>query len=116
MSLICTVFKLCCPAHLFPNTPRKCEREHDYSLFELILLQARQGQRTNQEGPLSFVLFESPFTLVQQSADATPLQSLWMWQTEGRYWTLDTRLENRKQTTEIIYDDVCLLFFFLHLE
>ncbi len=21
-SLICTVFKLCCPAHLFPNTPR----------------------------------------------------------------------------------------------
>ncbi len=23
ISLICTVFKLCCPAHLFPNTPRK---------------------------------------------------------------------------------------------
>ncbi len=23
-SLICTVFKLCCPAHLFPNTPRTC--------------------------------------------------------------------------------------------
>jgi hypothetical protein len=24
ISLICTVFKLCCPAHLFPNTPRIC--------------------------------------------------------------------------------------------
>jgi hypothetical protein len=24
ISLIFTVFKLCCPAHLFPNTPRTC--------------------------------------------------------------------------------------------
>ena len=23
ISLICTVFKLCCPAHLIPNTPRR---------------------------------------------------------------------------------------------
>ncbi len=26
LSLIFTVFKLCCPAHLFPNTPRTVER------------------------------------------------------------------------------------------
>ncbi len=31
-------------------------------------LAARQAQRTNQERPLSFVLFDSPFTSFQQSA------------------------------------------------
>jgi hypothetical protein len=28
ISLICTVFKLCCPAHLFPNTPRSSAYSH----------------------------------------------------------------------------------------
>ena len=29
ISLICTVFKLCCPAHLFPNTPRTYLEYHN---------------------------------------------------------------------------------------
>ncbi len=36
-------------------------------------VQARQGQRNNQEGPLPFVLFESRFISVSKVSRATPL-------------------------------------------
>ncbi len=56
-----------------PNRAAKAEQKS--------LVPARQDQRTNQEGPLSFVLFESPFTSVSTINRVHPslvsLDELW---------------------------------------
>ncbi len=39
ISLKCTVFKLCCPAHLFPNTPRNIKKYIlSYKIKNLVLI------------------------------------------------------------------------------